>query len=128
GDAPYADVVTDARTLQPAQLFVALRGQSFDGHAFVAAARAGGAAGAVVDTLQDVPLPQIVVHDTLAALARAARGWRAAFSGPVIGVAGSNGKTTTKERTAAILSRAGHCLDTRGNLKPPTGAQVELPR
>ncbi|HKD53674.1 MAG TPA: UDP-N-acetylmuramoyl-tripeptide--D-alanyl-D-alanine ligase, partial [Steroidobacteraceae bacterium] len=127
-DARYGEVVTDSRTLQAGQLFVALRGQNFDGHAFVAAARAEGAAGAVVDTLQDVALPQIVVPDTQAALVRAARAWRAAFTGPVIGVAGSNGKTTTKEMTAAILSRAGDCLATRGNLNNHIGVPLTLLR
>jgi UDP-N-acetylmuramoyl-tripeptide--D-alanyl-D-alanine ligase len=127
-DASYGDVVTDSRTLQPGQLFVALRGPNFDGHDFVAAARAAGAAGALVDTRQDLALPQIVVPDTQAALERAARAWRAAFTGPVIGVAGSNGKTTTKEMTAAILSRAGNTLATRGNLNNHIGVPLTLLR
>src|SRR5215469_16762009 len=127
-DTPYGDVVSDSRTLQPGQLFVALKGPNFDGHQFVAAALAAGAAGAVVDTLQGVALPQIVVADTQVALVRAARAWRAAFTGPVIGVAGSNGKTTTKEMTAAILSRAGDCLATRGNLNNHIGVPLTLLR
>jgi UDP-N-acetylmuramoyl-tripeptide--D-alanyl-D-alanine ligase len=127
-DAPYGDVVSDSRALQPGQLFVALKGPHFDGHAFVAAAHVAGAAGAVVDTLQEVALPQIVVADTQAALTRAARAWRAAFTGPVIGVAGSNGKTTTKEMTAAILGRAGNTLATRGNLNNHIGVPLTLLR
>jgi UDP-N-acetylmuramoyl-tripeptide--D-alanyl-D-alanine ligase len=127
-DTAYTDVVSDSRALQPRQLFVALRGPTFDGHDFVAAALAAGAAGAVVEALQSVALPQILVPDTQAALTRAARAWRAAFAGPLIGVAGSNGKTTAKEMTAAILAQAGSCLATRGNLNNHIGVPLTLLR
>jgi UDP-N-acetylmuramoyl-tripeptide--D-alanyl-D-alanine ligase len=127
-DAPYTDVVSDSRTLERGQLFVALKGPRFNGHEFVAAARAQGAAGALVDTEQPVTLPQIVVPDTQAALERAARSWRAAFRAPLIGVAGSNGKTTTKEMTASILAQAGSCLATRGNLNNHIGVPLTLLR
>jgi UDP-N-acetylmuramoyl-tripeptide--D-alanyl-D-alanine ligase len=127
-DAAYTEVVSDSRTLQSRQLFVALHGPSFDGHDFVAAALAAGAAGALVDTLQSVALPQILVPDTQAALTRAARTWRAAFAGPLVGVAGSNGKTTAKEMTAAILAQAGSCLATRGNLNNHIGVPLTLLR
>jgi UDP-N-acetylmuramoyl-tripeptide--D-alanyl-D-alanine ligase len=121
-------VVSDSRTLKPGELFVALKCPRFDGNAFVAAAHARGAAGALVDAAQPVPLPQVIVPDTQAALERAARSWRAAFRGPLIGVAGSNGKTTTKEMTAAILARAGDCLATRGNLNNHIGVPLTLLR
>ena len=127
-DAAYTDVVSDSRSLQPGQLFVALRGANFDGHEFVAAAQAAGAAGALVQRARPLPLPQIVVSDTQAALVRAARAWRAAFTGPLVGVAGSNGKTTTKEMTAAILSQAGATLATRGNLNNHIGVPLTLLR
>jgi len=127
-DVAYSDVVSDSRTLAPQQLFVALKGASFDGQRFVAAAQAAGAAGAVVETLQPVSLPQIVVADTQAALTRAARAWRADFRGPLVGVAGSNGKTTAKEMTAAILGKAGDCLATRGNLNNHIGVPLTLLR
>jgi UDP-N-acetylmuramoyl-tripeptide--D-alanyl-D-alanine ligase len=127
-DASYTDVWSDSRTLEPRQLFVALRGESFDGNAFVGAALAAGAAGAVVDSLQPVTLPQIVVADAQAALTRAARNWRAAFTGPLVGVAGSNGKTTAKEMTAAILAQAGSTLATRGNLNNHIGVPLTLLR
>jgi UDP-N-acetylmuramoyl-tripeptide--D-alanyl-D-alanine ligase len=127
-DAPYTDVVSDSRTLAPGQLFVALRGPRFNGHDFVAAALAAGAAGAVVDAAQPVALAQLVVADTQAALTQAARAWRAAFSGPLVGVAGSNGKTTAKEMTAAILAEAGSCLATRGNLNNHIGVPLTLLR
>lgn len=127
-DAPFTDVVSDSRGLTPGQLFVALRGPNFDGHEFLAAALAAGAAGALVDRVQPVALPQILVRDTQAGLERAARAWRAAFSGPLVGVAGSNGKTTAKEMTAAILATAGACLATRGNLNNHIGVPLTLLR
>ena len=71
-DAAYTDVVSDSRTLEPRQLFVALRGPRFDGHEFVGAALALGAAGALVDAERPVKLPQIIVPDTQAALERGA--------------------------------------------------------
>ncbi len=127
-DAPYTEVVSDSRTLQPGQLFVALKGPNFNGRDFLAAALAAGAAGAVVDAAQAVALPQIVVGDTQAALTRAASAWRADFAGPLIGVAGSNGKTTTKEMIAAILAESGSCLATRGNLNNHIGVPLTLLR
>ena len=127
-DAAYTDVVSDSRTLERGQLFVALKGPNFNGHEFVGAAHNRGAAGAVVGSAQSVPLPQIVVPDPQGALERAARSWRSAFRGPLIGVAGSNGKTTTKEMTAAILSEAGSCLATRGNLNNHIGVPLTLLR
>jgi UDP-N-acetylmuramoyl-tripeptide--D-alanyl-D-alanine ligase len=127
-DRAYGEVVSDSRTLRSGELFVALRGSSFDGNAFVAAAAAAGAAGAVVSREQPVPLAQIVVDDTQAALERAARAWRALYSGPLVGIAGSNGKTTAKEMTAAILSQAGRCLATRGNLNNHIGVPLTLLR
>jgi UDP-N-acetylmuramoyl-tripeptide--D-alanyl-D-alanine ligase len=127
-DATYTEVVSDTRTLKPRQLFIALKGPSFNGNDFVAAALGAGAAGAVVDALRPVMLPQVVVEDTQAALTLAARLWREAFTGPLVGVAGSNGKTTAKEMTAAILSQAGNCLATRGNLNNHIGVPLTLLR
>jgi UDP-N-acetylmuramoyl-tripeptide--D-alanyl-D-alanine ligase len=127
-DGAYTDVVSDTRTLTAGQLFIALRGQRFNGNDFVAAALGCGAAGAVVDAAQPVLLPQIVVDDTQAALERAARAWRTDFHGPLVGVAGSNGKTTTKEMLAAILGEAGSCLATRGNLNNHIGVPLTLLR
>ena len=127
-DAAFTDVVSDSRTLEPGQLFVALKGPSFDGHEFVRAALERGAAGAVVAAPQQLPLPQVVVADPQAALARAAAAWRAAFAGPLVGVAGSNGKTTAKEMTAAILAASGPCLATRGNLNNHIGVPLTLLR
>jgi UDP-N-acetylmuramoyl-tripeptide--D-alanyl-D-alanine ligase len=127
-DRAYTDVVSDSRTVQPGQLFVALNGPNFNGRDFLPAALAAGAAGAVVDAAQPLALPQIVTDDTQVALTRAARSWRTYFGGPLIGVAGSNGKTTAKEMIAAILNEAGACLATRGNLNNHIGVPLTLLR
>lgn len=125
-DVECAGVATDSRTLRPGELFFALRGERFDGHAFVAAAAARGAAAAVVEHACDAPLPQVIVADTTAALGTLAAAWRARFDLPVIGVAGSNGKTTTKELLAAALAGAGPVLATRGNLNNQVGVPLTL--
>jgi UDP-N-acetylmuramoyl-tripeptide--D-alanyl-D-alanine ligase len=127
-DRPYGCVCTDSRTLKPGALFVALRGPNFDGAAFVQAAAAQGAIGALVERATPGTLPQVVVPDTLRALQELAKNWRADFTLPVVAVAGSNGKTTAKEMTAAILSRMGLCMATHGNLNNHIGVPVTLMR
>jgi UDP-N-acetylmuramoyl-tripeptide--D-alanyl-D-alanine ligase len=128
-DRPYAALSTDSRTLAAGALFVALRGPNFDGAKFLAAALARGAVGAIVErAVPDVPLAQIEVPDPLNALQQLARAWRAQFSIPVVGVGGSNGKTTAKEMTAAILARRGPCLATHGNLNNHIGVPLTLMR
>ena len=132
-DRPYSVVSSDSRTLGPGALFVALRGERFDGAEFVAAAAARGAVGAIVarasvDRAAPCALPQILVEDALRALQQLARGWRADHSIPIVAVGGSNGKTTTKEMTAAILSRSGPCLATHGNLNNHIGVPLTLMR
>jgi UDP-N-acetylmuramoyl-tripeptide--D-alanyl-D-alanine ligase len=128
GDLGYGAVSTDSRTLGPGALFVALRGPNFDGAEFVAAAYAAGAVGALVERRVPVPIAQIVVPDALRALQQLATAWRADFDLPIVGVAGSNGKTTAKEMTAAILSRMGTCMATRGNLNNHIGVPLTLLR
>ncbi len=127
-DHLYGAVATDSRTLQPGSLFVALRGPNFDGGEFVGAAAAQGAVGAVVGRAVPDAIPQIVVPDTLHALQVLGRTWREQFDLPVVAVGGSNGKTTAKEMTAAILSRMGLCMATRGNLNNHIGVPVTLMR
>ncbi len=127
-DVPYTSVSTDTRTLAKGALFVALRGPNFNGNDFVGAALTAGAAGALVDTEQSLSLPQIIVADTQAALERAGHAWREQFAIPLIGVAGSNGKTTAKEMTASILGQIGECLATRGNLNNHIGVPLTLLR
>jgi UDP-N-acetylmuramoyl-tripeptide--D-alanyl-D-alanine ligase len=127
-DHPYTGVSSDSRTLARGELFVALRGPKFDGGEFVAAAAARGAAGAIVDRPCAASVAQILVPDALLALQGLARRWRAGFDPPLAAVAGSNGKTTAKEMTAAILSRRGPCLATRGNLNNHIGVPLTLLR
>jgi UDP-N-acetylmuramoyl-tripeptide--D-alanyl-D-alanine ligase len=127
-DRAYTGVSSDTRTLKPGELFVALRGPRFNANEFIAAAQAAGAAGAVVDTRTDHPLAQILVGDTLEALQKTSAAWRSQFTLPVVGVAGSNGKTTCKEMLAAILVRSGATLHTRGSLNNHIGVPLTLHR
>jgi UDP-N-acetylmuramoyl-tripeptide--D-alanyl-D-alanine ligase len=105
---PFFRVTTDTRGLVPGDLFVALRGERFDGHAFVGDALAAGAAAALVDRARASALPGnlIAVDDPLPALGALAAFWRRRFDIPIAVVAGSNGKTTTKEMIAAIFRAA----------------------
>src|SRR5260370_13826854 len=127
-DRPLGCFSTDSRTLKPGALFVALRGPNFDGTGFVQAAAAQGAIGALVERATPGALPQVRVPDTLRALQGLAKSWRADFTLPVVAVAGSNGKTTAKEMTSAIMSRMGLCMATRGNLNNHIGVPVTLMR
>ena len=127
-DRDYKAVSSDTRTLAQGDLFIALRGPRYNGNEFVSGALTAGAAGALVDAVQPAAIAQIVVPDTQAALEKAARAWRGQFPIPVVAVAGSNGKTTAKEMTAAILGTAGECLATRGNLNNHIGVPLTLLR
>ena len=95
-DVTFRGVSTDTRSLQPGELFVALQGPNFDGAAFVDQALRKHAAGAVVQRDVDSELPTIVVKDSLKSLGMLAEGWRQQMPATVIGVTGSNGKTTLK--------------------------------
>jgi UDP-N-acetylmuramoyl-tripeptide--D-alanyl-D-alanine ligase len=111
----------------PGTLFVAIRGENFDGHRFIGAAEAAGAVAAVVDhPCADVGIPQLLVPDTLAALARLALANRRESRARIIAVTGSSGKTTVKEMLAAILSCSGPTLATRGNLNNHIGVPQTL--
>jgi UDP-N-acetylmuramoyl-tripeptide--D-alanyl-D-alanine ligase len=106
-DAEFGAVSTDSRAIRRGDLFVALKGERYDGHAFLAQAAAAGAAGVLVErACADATLPQIVVEDTLRALGRLGNYWRRQFSIPLVALSGSNGKTTVKEMLAAILREA----------------------
>ena len=126
GDVEFDGVCTDTRALKPKQLFVALRGDNFDGHEFLRKAASLGAAGALVDKAHDIDLPQVVIDDTLLGLQRGAAVWRARFNMPVVGVTGSNGKTTVKELIAAVLGQNHKVLATRGNLNNHIGVPLTL--
>ena len=110
GDAAFDGVSTDSRSAPAGSLFVALRGESFDAHDFLDQVAAGGVAAVVVERLpagwDSAKIPAIVVADTLVALGRIANHWRCRFNVPVIGVTGSNGKTTVKEMISSILAAA----------------------
>ena len=132
-DAGFSGVSTDSRTIAPGDLFVALKGANFDGHAYVAEVLAGGAAGAVVN--QDFAaahpeLPLICVSDTRLALGALAAQWRQRFAIPLLGITGSNGKTTVKEMCAAILraqfGSSDSVLATVGNLNNDIGLPLTL--
>ena len=133
GNPALAGVSTDSRSLRAGELFVALRGERFDGHGFLAQAKQAGAAAAMVDRAYggQYPLPVVVVDDTKLALGTLAREWRRRFSPVLIAVTGSNGKTTVKEMLASILrANAGEAavLATAGNLNNDIGLPLTLLR
>jgi UDP-N-acetylmuramoyl-tripeptide--D-alanyl-D-alanine ligase len=119
-------VSTDTRSLSRGSLFVALRGERFDGHDFVAAAFAGGAAAAMVSNEVQTSGPLIVVPDTLLALGAMAAAHRAGLSPRVVAVTGSTGKTSTKEMVSAILSRGWKTARTPGNHNNEVGVPLAL--
>ncbi len=133
-NARFVAVSSDTRTIAQGALFVALRGERFDGHDHLAAARSRGAVAAMVErgapaAGSDAPLPLLVVDDTRLGLGRLAAYWRGKFTLPLIAVTGSNGKTTVKEMIAAILSEhAGpeRAYATPGNLNNDIGVPLTL--
>ncbi|MEM6640328.1 MAG: UDP-N-acetylmuramoyl-tripeptide--D-alanyl-D-alanine ligase [Pseudomonadota bacterium] len=127
-DAAFNGVSTDTRALLKGSLYVALRGPNFDGHAFLAEAKEKGAAGAMVEAVDDLPLPQIQVSDTRQALGEFGARWRQQFALDVVGVTGSNGKTTVKQMLAAIFAECGPALHTEGNLNNDIGVPLTLLR
>ncbi len=127
-DVSFTGASADSRGVRPGELFIALRGARVDGHDFLAVAHERKAAAALVDHVVDFPIPQIVVADTHLALGQIAARWRAQYNFPMIGLTGSNGKTTVKELLAAILSRCGETLATQGNFNNDIGMPLTLLR
>jgi UDP-N-acetylmuramoyl-tripeptide--D-alanyl-D-alanine ligase len=127
-DHSFNGVSTDTRTLRKGELFIALRGPNFDGCDYVGQARDRGAAGAVVPTLVDEDISQISVEDSKRALGQLGAAWRQRLSPIVVGVTGSNGKTTLKELIAACLARSAPTLATHGNLNNDIGMPLMLTR
>ncbi len=127
-DAVFSRVVTDSRKAAAGDLFVALRGERFDGHDFIAQLAAGGIAGVLVEKPVATSLPQLVVSDTVKALGQL--GWmnRRRFGGRIVAITGSNGKTTVKEMIAAILGGIGTVCRTEGNLNNHLGVPLSLLR
>lgn len=127
-DQAFNGVSTDTRTLKQGELFVALQGPNFDGCDYVGQARTRGAAGAVVPRLVDEAIAQIAVEDSRRALGELGAAWRQQLSPVVVGVTGSNGKTTLKELTAACLATVAPTLATQGNLNNDIGMPLMLTR
>ena len=127
-DVTFSAVSTDTRTLQPGDLFVALKGPNFNGNAFVATAAAKHAAAALVSEAVSAALPVLQVADTRVALGKLGRHNRRLASARVIALTGSQGKTTVKEMTASILREAGSVLSTQGNLNNDYGVPLTLLR
>jgi UDP-N-acetylmuramoyl-tripeptide--D-alanyl-D-alanine ligase len=122
-------ISTDTRTLRPGELYVALRGEQFDGHRFVAEAFKAGAAGALVDrSFAGEMGPVLRVDDTLAGLQQLARGYRATWSARVVGITGSVGKTTVKEMCADLLSSRWMTHRTAGNFNNHIGLPLTMLR
>jgi UDP-N-acetylmuramoyl-tripeptide--D-alanyl-D-alanine ligase len=123
--AAFEGISTDSRSLARGQLFLALKGENFDGHEYVAGALTRGASAAIVSRRLDIAIPQIVVGDTMWAYGQLAQHWRSRFSLPMIALTGSNGKTTVKEMLRAILiahvGDANSILATEGNLNNNIG-------
>lgn len=125
-DTTVHDIGIDSRALKPKSLFVAIKGEQFDGHNFIAQAQGAGAIALLVERLSDSPLPQLVVSDARIALGLIAGYQRREFSIPVIGVTGSCGKTTTKSLIASVLAQAGRTLATQGTLNNDIGVPLTL--
>lgn len=137
GNPVFTRVIIDSREVAPGDLFVALRGERFDGHDFVPEAFRAGAAAALVaadagDRLSALEAPLVVVPDTRRALGDLAAHWRGRFRIPLVGLTGSNGKTTVKEMLASILREAAGAEDavlaTQGNLNNDIGLPLMLLR
>jgi UDP-N-acetylmuramoyl-tripeptide--D-alanyl-D-alanine ligase len=128
GGAVFSSVSTDTRTLTAGALFVALRGERFDGHNYASGAVERGAVALLVERPIEAKVPQIIVADAKRALGIGAGQWRARFTLPVIAVAGSNGKTTVTQMIASILAQAygEKALATRGNLNNEIGVPLML--
>jgi UDP-N-acetylmuramoyl-tripeptide--D-alanyl-D-alanine ligase len=127
----FDGVATDSRTIRPGELFVALRGDRFDGHEYIELALQRGAVAAVVaaDRVGTLTGNLLAVADPLRALGALAAFWRRRFTIPVVGIVGSNGKTTVKEMTAAILRAnlgARQVLATAGNLNNAIGLPLTV--
>jgi UDP-N-acetylmuramoyl-tripeptide--D-alanyl-D-alanine ligase len=127
----FSRVHTDSRTVEPGDLFVALKGERFDAHDFLADVVARGAAAVLVSRDIDAGIPALIVPDTRLGLGELAAGWRRQFAPPMVAVTGSNGKTTVKEMIAAIFAAAvgdDDRLATGGNLNNDIGLPLTVLR
>ncbi len=127
-DVKFSSVSTDTRSLQAGDLYIALQGDLFDGHDYIQQAEQAGAVAAIVHKDVITQLPLIKVEDTRKALGKLAADKRRGFKNKVIGITGSNGKTTVKEMLSAILGKQGSVLATRGNFNNDIGLPLTLMR
>ena len=125
-DVNFTGITSDSRQVLPGMLFAALSGHTVDGHEYVQQAMDRGAAAALVSRDVAAKLPQLKVEDVLHALGVLAGYWRGQCPARVIGITGSNGKTTVKEMIANILRQAGHVLATRGNYNNELGLPLTV--
>ncbi len=134
-DGPLAGVSTDSRSTKSGELFIAIRGEKFDAHDFVTKAIGVGASAVMVDSkwadangtmLVSIAVPRLVVEDTTVALGDLAALYRSKFKIPMIAIAGSNGKTTTKNMVSAVLGTKYNVLSTEGNLNNHVGVPQTL--
>ncbi len=136
GDCNFSNVSINTRTLEAGDLFVALKGENFDAHAYIDQAEKKGACGLVVERVCQSVLPQIVVENTRIALGDIASLWSSAFSLPIVAITGSCGKTTVKEMIASIFQKKYAAdpqdndvvLATKGNLNNEIGVPLTLLR
>lgn len=128
-DCPVDGVSIDSRTLTPGELFVALKGNNFDGHRYLRMAVERGASALVVEVEDtDVDVPQVIVADTCVALGLIAAHNRQQFAGKVIAITGSSGKTTVKGMLHHILEQQGDVVSTKGNFNNHIGVPLSLLR
>lgn len=127
-DLPITGVGIDTRTLKPGNLYVAIKGQHFDGHDFCDKAEQAGASALLVSKTVDSSLPRVLVADTRLSLAELAGYWRKKLPVKIAGVTGSNGKTSVKEMLATIFATQGNTLYTQGNLNNDIGVPLTLLR
>ena len=125
-NADFFEVTTDSRSTSVGDLFVALRGERFDGHDYAKNAVNRGATGIMVEAALDAQVPQVVVDDTNRGLGRLAAHWRRQFDIPLVAVTGSNGKTTVKEMIGTILQGCAETLVSHGNFNNDVGLPLSL--
>ena len=128
GDCTFQEVSTDSRAVPQGALFVALAGERFDGHDYLAQAASAGASCALVNRQLESQLPLLQVGDTGQALGRLGAFNRQLYRGPLVAITGSSGKTTAKNMVSSVLSRRGRTLATEGNFNNEIGVPLTLLR
>ena len=125
-DVEFSGCSTDSRKVNKGELFIALKGEHFDGHNFLKDAKQCGACAVMVEKADEQYLPMIVVENTRQAMGKLAEYWRTGFDVPLVAITGSNGKTTVKEMLVSILRLKAPVLATQGNLNNDIGVPLTL--